>query len=162
MKYIKKEFLVVFLRVSLGAIFLWAFFDKVFGLGFATTPEKSWLMGVSPTSGFLQFGSKGLFAPYFHSLSGNVLIDWLFMLGLLGVGAAFLFGIGMKIASYAGSLMMVLIYLSLFPPANNPLIDEHVIYILLLLLLGQYESQQWSLQSWWKKQGLVKRYPILM
>ncbi|MDP3941674.1 MAG: hypothetical protein Q8Q49_05190, partial [bacterium] len=157
---IRDGVLLALLRIGMGCVFLWAFLDKVFGLGFATTQDKSWLMGVSPTSGFLQFGTKGMFASSFHTLSGNVAVDWLFMLGLLGVGVAFTFGIGMKIASYAGSLMMLLIYLSLFPPANNPLIDEHIIYILVLLYLGQADLRVWSLQNWWMSMGIIKRYPL--
>jgi len=31
------------LRISFGLIFLWAFFDKLFGLGFATASDKSWI-----------------------------------------------------------------------------------------------------------------------
>lgn len=149
------------LRLSLGCIFLWAFLDKVFGFGFGTSSDKSWLQGVSPTAGFLQFGTEGVFAAFFQSLSGNVLVDWFFMLGLLGVGVAFIVGIGIRIASIAGSLMMFLIYLSLFPPENNPLIDEHIIYILVLLFLGQTTSTPFSLGSWWQEQKIVKRYPIL-
>ena len=60
----KKENLIWgILRLALGWIFLWAFLDKVFGLGFATTPEKSWINGVSPTYGFLKFGTTGILSP---------------------------------------------------------------------------------------------------
>ena len=67
----------------MGLIFLWAFIDKVFGLGFATTADKSWIAGGSPTTGFLQFGVHGPFAGFYHSLSGIPIVDVLFMLGLL-------------------------------------------------------------------------------
>ena len=101
------------LRLSLSFIFLWVFFDKLFGLGFATESNKSWLLGISPTTGFLSNAPDGPFAPIFNSLSGNAGVDFLFMGGLLLVGAALLLGIGMKIATYSGALMMFLIYLSL-------------------------------------------------
>jgi thiosulfate dehydrogenase [quinone] large subunit len=42
-------------RIGLGWTFLWAFADKLWGLGFSTLPEKSWLAGASPTTGFLKF-----------------------------------------------------------------------------------------------------------
>lgn len=152
----------VLLRFSIGFIFLWAFFDKLFGLGFATSPDKSWLHSVSPTVGFLKFGSTGIFSNIFHGLAGNSLIDWLFMLGLLFVGAALLLGICVRIAGYAGSLMMFLIYLSLFPPKNNPLIDEHIIYILVLIGLTKTDaSSTLGLGKWWQKTKLVKKYPFL-
>src|SRR3712207_7355187 len=41
------------LRLALGWIFLWAFVDKLFGLGFATKAENAWIDGGSPTQGFL-------------------------------------------------------------------------------------------------------------
>ena len=43
-------------RILVGFVFLWAFLDKTLGLGFATTPEKAWLAGTSPTTGFLKMG----------------------------------------------------------------------------------------------------------
>ena len=85
-------------RIALGWIFLWAFFDKFLGLGYSTLPAKSWLMGTSPTTGFLK-GAAGTFAPFFNGLSGNMIVDWLFMVGLLGIGLALVLGIGMRSAT---------------------------------------------------------------
>jgi len=47
------------LRFSLGWIFLWAFVDKLFGLGFATESGKGWIDGGSPIFGFLNFAARG-------------------------------------------------------------------------------------------------------
>ncbi|MGW3497957.1 hypothetical protein ACWDEX_30875, partial [Streptomyces sp. NPDC001020] len=41
------------LRILTGFIFLWAFLDKTFGLGYSTASGKGWIDGGSPTSGFL-------------------------------------------------------------------------------------------------------------
>ena len=143
-------------------IVLWAFFDKLFGLGFATESGKSWLAGVSPTTGFLANAPDGPLAPLFNSLSGNILVDLLFMGGLFLVGTALLLGIGMKIAGYCGSLMMFLIYLSLFPPENNPLIDEHIVFIIILIGLSmRSEKQKFGFGKKWSELQLVKNYPIL-
>jgi len=150
------------LRIALGFIFFWAFIDKIFGLGFTTSPDKSWLQGVSPTTGFLKFGAEGIFAPFFHSLAGNPLIDWLFMLGLLGIGLSLLLGIGLRIAGYSGAFLMTLLYLSLFPPKNNPLVDEHIIYLLLFLIFAKGDvGHRFSLHNWWSQSVLVKKYPAL-
>ena len=46
------------LRIALGWIWLWAFFDKLLGLGFATTPEKAWINGNSPITGYLMFATN--------------------------------------------------------------------------------------------------------
>ena len=133
----KDKMLFVILRIAMGWIFLWAFLDKVFGLGFATTPEKSWLAGGSPTSGFLQFAPKGPFAGFYHALAGQPWVDWLFMLGLLALGISLILGLKVKLASYGGVALMILMYLALIPPANNPIIDEHIIYALVLLVLSR-------------------------
>lgn len=158
----KIESLWSLLRIALGFIFFWAFLDKLFGLNFATPPEKSWLVGVSPTAGFLEFAVKGTFATIFNSLSGNPLIDWLFMLGLLLIGLAMILGIGQKIAGYSGAILVFLIYLTQLPLKNNPLIDEHIIYILLFLIFAKNEvGHNFSLNKWWEKTDLVKKYKIL-
>ncbi len=150
------------LRILLSLILLWAFVDKVFGLGFATLPQNAWLHGVSPTAGFLKFGSKGIFASVFHTLSGNLIIDILFMMGLLFVGLSLLLGISIRIACISGSLLLLLIYLSLFPPANNPLLDEHIVYIVLLIgILVRSSKQSFGFSKKWSQLSLVKKYSLL-
>lgn len=153
MQYSKQQVIWILLRLGLGLIFLWAFLDKVF----------NWrLNGVSPTFGFLQFGTRGPLASFFQSLAGSALVDWLFMLGLLLVGLCLLSGIGMRIAGYAGSLIMLLIWLSALPPEHHPFLDEHIIYIFVLLGLNYAEAGQWfGLGKWWQERELVKRYSIL-
>lgn len=162
MKLVSENLLWNLLRLSLSFIFLWAFFDKLFGLGFSTAVDKSWLAGVSPTAGFLKFGATGILSSLFNSLSGNIIVDVLFMTGLFAVGLCMLLGIGIKIASFSGALMMFLIYLSLFPSKNNPLLDEHIVYILIFFLIGKRSlSQKFWLSDKWKSLDLVKKYPIL-
>jgi thiosulfate dehydrogenase (quinone) large subunit len=162
MAYKLEQYIWAFLRICLGWIFLWSFFDKVFGLGFSTASDKSWLLGTSPTFGFLQFGTHGPFSPLFQSLAGSAVVDWLFMLGLLLIGSALILGIGMKIASYSGVLMLLLMWLALIPPEHNPFLDEHIIYSAVLLGLATVNAGQWlGLGKWWSKTGLVNKYSIL-
>ena len=132
----KEKIVYVALRLVMSFTFLWAFFDKVFGLGFSTTTEKAWIHGGSPTASFLAFGTKGPFVEIFHSLAGVAVIDWLFMLGLIFVGLTLLFNKFVKLGVIAGVLMLILMYLSLLLPANNPIIDEHIVYILVLILIA--------------------------
>ena len=124
------------LRFVMSFIFLWAFIDKVFGLGFATTTEKAWIHGGSPTTGFLSFGVRGPFVEFFHSLAGVVVVDWLFMLGLLFVGLTLLLNKYVLWGALAGITMMVLMWLALLFPENNPIIDEHIVYALVFALLA--------------------------
>lgn len=132
----KQKIVMTGLRLSMGFIFLWAFLDKTFGLGFATSPEKSWLNGGSPTSGFLSFAVRGPFVEIFNSLAGVAVVDWLFMLGLLFVGVTLLFNKFIKWGCVVGAIMMLLMYLALLLPENNPLIDDHIIYILVLAMIS--------------------------
>ena len=124
------------LRFVMSFIFLWAFFDKLFGLGFATTSERAWWNGGSPTTGFLSGAVQGPFAEIFHSLAGLAIVDWLFMLGLLFIGLTLLLNKYVFWGAVAGIIMMVLMWLALLFPENNPLIDEHIVYALVLALLA--------------------------
>jgi thiosulfate dehydrogenase [quinone] large subunit len=161
------------LRIALAFVFLWAFLDKTFALGFATgrDPETgevailgsaAWINGGSPTSGFLEFGTSGPLASSFSSLAGNPVIDWLFMLGMGGVGIALLLGIGMRIAAAAGVAIMLLMRLAIWQSENNPVVDDHLIYALLLIALAvQPEALRGSLAAAWRCLPLVERFPIL-
>lgn len=149
-------------RISFGCIFFWAFIDKLFGLGFATPPDKAWLLGSAPTLGFLTKSTYGPFAAFYQSLAGNPLVDWLFMLGLLLLGLSLILGIGIKVAGYSGTILMLLMYFSIIPPKNNPLFDEHVIYALILLAFTQMKVGHWiGFGKLWSRTKLVKQYQCL-
>lgn len=146
----------------MGWMFFWAFLDKLLGLGYATKASSAWLSGGSPTTGFLKFAASGPFKEMFNSLSGAVWVDWMFMLGLLFLGSALILGIGLRVAAWSGSLLMFLMWLALLPVENNPFVDEHIIYILVLYVLVYTNSgEYWGLGKWWAKTSLVKKYPIL-
>src|SRR5687768_11684027 len=99
----KARYVLALARFSLAWTFLWAFLDKTFGLGFATAAEDAWINGGSPTFGFLSFGTEGkVFHDFFAGLAGPF-ADWMFMIGLVGIGIALFAGIGMRIAAVAGT-----------------------------------------------------------
>lgn len=144
-------------RICLGFIFLWAFMDKTWGLGFSTTPEKAWLLGNSPTLGFLS-GAAGTFHTFFNSLAGSPLVDWLFMMGLLLIGLSLMVGIGVKVAGYSGALMMLLMWLAVIPPKTNPILDDHIIYLLVLIMFTVTKAGHYlGYGEWWSKTSLVKK-----
>ncbi|GAA4525034.1 hypothetical protein GCM10023160_17510 [Brachybacterium paraconglomeratum] len=126
-------------RLMVGFTFLWAFFDKVFGLGFSTPTENSWLNGGSPTTGFLG-GSIAGGNPFAQTweffLSINPLTDVLFMLGLFGVGAALMLGIGTRVAAVSAAAMYTLMYLAAFPIASNPLYDTHLLLAVAVIAMA--------------------------
>ena len=149
-------------RIAMGWIFLWAFLDKTFGLGFATVKEKAWLAGGSPTTGFLTAAVKGPFASFYNSLAGNVFVDWLFMLGLLLIGISLILGIFNKLATYSGCLLLLLMFSAVMPPSNNPFVDDHIIYILVLLLLNLSNAgDHLGLGKSFSKTSLVRKFRFL-
>jgi thiosulfate dehydrogenase (quinone) large subunit len=147
------------LRLSLGWVFLWAFLDKTFGLGHETTSGQAWLNGGSPTKGFLSFAASGPFESFYHSISGQAWADWLFMLGLLGIGVALMAGVTMRLAAAAGTLLLVLMWSVVLPPANNLFMDDHLIYALLLVLLAAIGAGRTvGLGRQWESLAIVKRH----
>jgi thiosulfate dehydrogenase (quinone) large subunit len=162
------KFLAVF-RMVLGFEFLWAFLDKTFGLGYATPDARAWINGGSPTKGFLSRVAVGPLEGTFHSIAGAAWADWLFMLGLLGIGIALIFGIGLRVAAVSGTLMMVLMWAAEWPLAKvtsagepsmstNPIVDYHIIYALALIALAvTFAGRVWGLGRWWAGLPFVQR-----
>lgn len=154
------------LRIVMGFIWLWAFLDKLIGLGFATSPSKSWLAGNSPTTGFLKYGTnpESPFAPFYAELAKyGTLLDPIYMAMLLFVGVTLLTGIMVRFGSLAGIVFALSIYFSVIPLANNPIIDDHIIYaiIFLMLIFTNAGSYGWSLGRKWQELSIVKKFPIL-
>ncbi|MEU3192246.1 hypothetical protein ABZ686_16805 [Streptomyces sp. NPDC006992] len=156
-------------RLLTALTFLWAFGDKTFGWGYATPAGKGWIDGGSPTRGFLSGVSAGPLEEVFHSWAGAAWADWLFMLGLLGIGVALASGVALRATAVAGTLMMALMWAAEWPPARhlsdgapsmstNPLVDYHVLYAALLMVLAvTCAGRTWGLGSWWERQPLVRR-----
>jgi thiosulfate dehydrogenase [quinone] large subunit len=138
-------------RIALGLIFLWAFFDKVFGLGYATKSAGAWLNGGSPTTGFLSHAT-GPFASFFQSLAGSPIIDWLFMLALLALGLGLTLDIGRKLYGWGGALLMLLMWAAALPVENHPFIDQHIIYALVFIGFATTKcGVDWGFDSFGKR-----------
>ena len=150
------------LRLVVGFTFLWAFLDKLFGWGFATPSERSWLNGGSPTKGFLS-GAEGPFRGFWTAIAGDAWTNWAFMLGLAAIGVALLLGVGMRVAAVAGALMYVMMWAVVLPPPNNPIVDDHILGALVVVLLAlTHAGDTLGLGRWWKRQPLVRRNPWLI
>ena len=160
------------LRLALGIEFLWAFLDKTFGLGYATPDARAWVHGGSPTKGFLSGVDAGPLQSLFNAIAGNPVIDWLFMLGLLGIGVALILGVALRIAAASGVVLLLMMWLASWPLAStvagkptgstNPLIDDHIISALAIIVVGAYAAHSAGyLGRWWSHQPLVRRLPWL-
>lgn len=150
------HYLLGLLRLSIGWTFLWAFLDKTFGLDFSTPSAESWLNGGSPTTGYLDNATSGPLADFYQSLSGQAWVDWLFMIGLLGVGLALMLGIGVRIAAVAGALMLVMMWSAALWPETNPFMDYHLTESLALGVLALTSSGRYlGLGAVWEKVPFV-------
>jgi thiosulfate dehydrogenase (quinone) large subunit len=160
-------------RLSLGWIFLWAFLDKLLALGFATgrDPETgvvdrfgdaAWINGGSPSEGFLKFGADGPFKGFYNDIAGAAWVDWLFMLGLAGIGIALMLGITMRVAAVAGALLMVMMWSVVLPPENKPFMDDHIVYALVLIVLALTAAgKTLGFGRAWERIPLVARHGFL-
>jgi thiosulfate dehydrogenase (quinone) large subunit len=164
------------LRLSIGWVFLWAFLDKLFALGFASgrNPETgvadrfgdaAWIHGGSPTDGFLKFGlhTKEPFTGFYEGLAGSTIIEWIYMLSMAAIGIALILGIATRLAAGAGIVWMVLFYTaSALSPENNPFLDDHVIYAIVLAGIAVVGAGRYlGFGKQWERLSFVQKYPIL-
>ncbi len=157
------------LRIVTGFLFLWAFLDKTFGLGYSTPSAKAWIHGGSPTKGFLSSIDVGPFQGFFHNIAGDAWTNWVFMLALLGIGLALVLGIGMRIAAGAAFLLMAMMWFAEYPLAQhtsagkasgstNPVTDYHFVYAVTAIVLAlTYAGHTWGLGKWWASLPFVQK-----
>jgi len=175
---VRKALAVV--RIAFGVTFLWAFFDKLLALGFGTgaitndAGEKTgvdyfgegaaWINGGSPTEGFLKFGvaDNNPFQSFYNSLGGTAFADTLFMVGLLGIGLAFTFGFGIRVAAATGALLYFLMWTASLPLDNNPILDVHILGATTMVVLGlALAGDTWGVGKAWAKTHLVRQNRFL-
>ena len=110
----------------------------------------------------------------FHGWAGAAWADWLFMLGLLGIGVALVAGVALRLAAVAGGVMMALMWVAEWPPAKhlsdgspsmspNPFADYHLVYaVVLTALAAAGAGAVWGLGGMWARLPFVRRNPWLL
>ena len=163
------------LRIGFGLTFLWAFFDKLLALGYATGKNAetgvvdrfgpdAWINDGNPTFGFLTFGvpEDNPFRETFNSIAGDAWVNWLFMAGLLGIGLALTFGVGIRLAAISGAFLYLMMWTASLPLENNPVIDDHLLGAITLIVFAlTLAGDTWGLGKVWAKTHLVRRFPVL-
>ena len=138
------------LRIGLGWLFLYAGFSHLMDPKFSAS-----------VAGYLGHAAllPGLYA-WLASPSMLPVVAVLNAWGLTLIGIALIVGALVRLASYLGALMMLLYYLPLGfprPDAHSYIVDDHVIYILVFLVLAAFSAgRYYGLDSW-----LVARFPKL-
>ncbi|MDX6301065.1 MAG: thiosulfate dehydrogenase (quinone) large subunit [Nocardioidaceae bacterium] len=165
------------MRVAFGLTFLWAFFDKLIGLGFSTGAvtnsagaktgidffsKDAWINGGNPTLGFLKFGATGPFKGFFNGIAGEVWVNWAFMLGLLLIGLTLTLGIAIRIGAAAGFVMYLMMWSVALLPTTNPVIDDHILGAAAMAVLGlTLAGDTWGFGKAWSRLHLVAANAVL-
>lgn len=150
------------IRLSVGWVFVWAFLDKMFGLGHETPSAGAWVNGGSPTAGFLGKATAGPFASIYQSMAGDTWVNVAFMFALAAIGVALMLGIAMRLAAAGGALLLVMMWTAVLPPDNNPFMDSHLVYALVLVVLALTGAgRTLGIGRRWERISLVNRYGAL-
>ena len=84
------------------------------------------------------------------------------MLGLLGIGVALLLGAAMRIGTAAGALMYAFMYAASLPLENNPVVDDHLVGVIVMAVLALGAAgTTWGLGHWWNRVDVVEKNPVL-
>ncbi|MEK7535608.1 MAG: DoxX family membrane protein [Patescibacteria group bacterium] len=130
---------LLLLRLGAGWLMLYAGITKVL--------DPSWTAAgyISSAKNFIWF-FKLVSSPFLISIT-NFVNEW----GLTLLGISLILGIFVKYSAPLGALLMLLYYLVLpfpMPNAHAYIIDEHIIYIFVLLVLAASDSGRiWGLDS---------------
>lgn len=145
---------IFLLRISLGILFFYAGITKVLN------PDWS-------AAGYLK-GAQTFPELYNFLLQPEILpiINFINEWGLTLLGVSLLLGIFVRLSSKLGALLMLLYYIPIlkFPyvGANSFLVDQHVIFIFSLLLLGSLKAGRYlGLEKWCSNLPICSKYPKL-
>jgi thiosulfate dehydrogenase [quinone] large subunit len=147
-----QKVILVLSRLGFGWLFLYAGATKVLNPSWSAA---GYLKSAHTFPGFYEW----LASPAILPLT-NLINEW----GQVLIGLALIIGIGVPVAACAGALMMLLYYFPIlqfpYPNAHSFLVDEHIIYILGLLLLAAFRAGAvWGLASSSWAKGIAARYP---
>ena len=142
------------LRVSLGWLYFYAGITKVIN------PEWSaagYLKGAKTFAGFYQWLTSPGILPLV-----NFVNEW----GLLLLGVSLILGIAVRLSAILGVALMLLYYIPIldfpYPNPNSFLVDQHIIFILVLILFVNLRAGRiWGLENWCSNLPICSRFPKL-
>ncbi|MDP3785346.1 MAG: DoxX family protein [bacterium] len=142
------------LRISLGWMFFWAGITKVLDPAWSA---EGYLNGAKMFIGFYQW----LISPNILPIV-NFVNEW----GLTLLGISLILGIGVRLSSILGAALMALYYFPIldfpYPNQHSFLVDEHIIYALVLLLFANLRAGRvLGLENWCSNLPICSKYPKL-
>jgi thiosulfate dehydrogenase [quinone] large subunit len=94
--------------------------------------------------------------------------DWLWLIdplngwGLTLVGLGLFLGAAVRWCAFCGSLMMLFYWAASLPLANSIRIDDHIVYIALLFMLGAFEAgRYYGVDEHVERSSIVQNNPWL-
>jgi len=139
-------------RVVLGWMFFYAGYIKL------VNPVWS-------AEGYLK-GAKSFVSFYQALLDPSILpiVNFLNAWGLTLLGVSLMLGVVVRLSSVLGALLMFLYYGAIlqfpYPNTHAFIVDEHVIYISVLLLLASMKAGRvWGLERWCTSLPICSRFP---
>ncbi len=143
--------LLTLLRMALGFLFFYAGITKVL--------NPAW-----SAAGYL--GHAQAFAGFYSWLASPgiiPIINFVNAWGLTLLGVSLILGIGVRLSSILGAVLMLLYYLPLgfpYPNANAFIVDEHIIYGLTLLFFAAIHAGRiGGLETWCTHLPICRTFP---
>lgn len=103
---------------------------------------------------------RGPIGNIFVNFWGNVYVIQLLIWAAVAVGLALVFGAFLRLASYGGILIMLMLYLAVIPPASV-IFNQHTIYILVLAILAISKAGEIAGIDSFIARPLEQKYPVL-
>ncbi|MEK7066087.1 MAG: hypothetical protein AAB965_00775 [Patescibacteria group bacterium] len=135
-------------------MFFWSGITKVIDPAWSAA---GFLNGAKAFTGFYQWLATPEILPV-----TNFMNEW----GLTLLGLALIFGVFVRLGAVLGSVLMFLYYLPIlqfpYPNVHSFIVDEHIIYISALLVLGSLKAGRvWGFEEWCSNSPLCRRFPKL-
>lgn len=142
------------LRIAVGWMMFYAGITKVID---PTWSAAGYLKGAKMFMGFYQW----LLTPGILPII-NFVNEW----GLTLLGLSLIFGVFVRLSSFLGVILMLLYYFPILDfPYPNPhayIVDEHIIYIAVLLLFASFRAgRTWGLENWCSNLPICSQFPRL-
>jgi len=142
------------LRIAIGWLMFYAGITKILN------PEWSaggYLGGAKTFAGFYGWLASSAMLPLV-----NFINEW----GLTLLGLSLILGLFVRLFSVFGGVLMLLYYLPIldfpYPNAHSFIVDEHIVYALLLFFFAAARAGRvWGLENWCGRLPLCSRFPRL-
>ncbi|MBI1975136.1 MAG: DoxX family protein [Parcubacteria group bacterium] len=140
------------LRVSMGWLMLYAGVTKILDPNWSAA---GYLKGAQTFTGFYQWLTSPSVLPVV-----NFVNEW----GLTLLGISLILGVFVRLSSIFGTVLMLLYYFPIlsfpYPNPHSFLVDEHIVYALVLLFFAvSRPGRVWGLENWCSNLPICSRFP---